>query len=70
MLASLFRLFLFLLLMFAGYGCRQENTHQTPATTADGPPLFTLLASGQTGVAFQNTLTEGLNTNILMYGYF
>lgn len=32
--------------------------------------LFTLLTPEQTGITFQNTLTEGLNTNILMYEYF
>ncbi len=32
--------------------------------------LFTLLFPEQSGVDFQNTLTEGLNTNILMYEYF
>ena len=32
--------------------------------------LFTLLTPEQSGVDFQNTLTEGLNTNILMYEYF
>lgn len=37
---------------------------------ADGPTLFRLLEAEQTQVNFQNTLTEGLNTNILMYEYF
>lgn len=32
--------------------------------------LFTLLPSEKTNINFQNTLTEGLNTNILMYEYF
>jgi hypothetical protein len=35
-----------------------------------GDPLFTLLDPKVTNVTFQNTLTEGLNTNILMYEYF
>ncbi|MBS1577969.1 MAG: VCBS repeat-containing protein [Bacteroidetes bacterium] len=35
-----------------------------------GNHLFTLLTPEQTGVTFQNTLTEGLNTNILVYEYF
>ena len=38
--------------------------------TKEEGPLFTLLPSEETGVDFQNTLTEGLNTNILMYEYF
>ena len=33
-------------------------------------PLFTALSATKTGVDFQNTLTEGLNTNVLMYEYF
>nr|WKN37957.1 VCBS repeat-containing protein [Tunicatimonas sp. TK19036] len=34
------------------------------------PPLFTLLSSRQTQVTFANTLTEGLNTNVMAYEYF
>lgn len=34
------------------------------------PPLFTLLSSQHTGIDFNDSLTEGLNTNILMYEYF
>ncbi|HEY1202141.1 MAG TPA: VCBS repeat-containing protein, partial [Niastella sp.] len=33
-------------------------------------PLFTLLPADSTHVLFTNTLTEGLNTNVLMYEYF
>ena len=40
------------------------------ATGPKGPRLFTSLSPEQTHVYFQNTLTEGLNTNILMYEYF
>ena len=36
----------------------------------DSPSLFTLLTTDETGIAFSNQLTEGLNTNILMYEYF
>src|SRR5687768_15912320 len=32
--------------------------------------LFTLLKPEETNIDFQNLLTEGLNTNILMYEYF
>ncbi|MBD3630098.1 VCBS repeat-containing protein [Cyclobacterium sp.] len=31
---------------------------------------FTLLSPEKTGIDFENTLTEGLNTNILVYEYF
>lgn len=33
-------------------------------------PLFKLLPSEQTHIDFSNTLTEGLNTNVLVYQYF
>jgi enediyne biosynthesis protein E4 len=33
-------------------------------------PLFRLLAPEQTHIGFTNQLTEGLNTNVLMYEYF
>ncbi|WP_207513537.1 VCBS repeat-containing protein [Longitalea luteola] len=33
-------------------------------------PLFTLLPADSTRVTFSNTLTEGLNTNVLVYEYF
>lgn len=39
---------------------------KAPAET----PLFTTLSADQTGIRFQNELTEGLNTNILVYEYF
>src|SRR5688500_4719879 len=58
-------------LLFAGvylfYGCTsQPNETQQE----EGVPLFTLLGPQQTNIDFQNLLTEGLNTNILMYEYF
>ena len=40
------------------------------ASEASGPPLFTLLSPDQTSITFANNLTEGLNTNVLMYEYF
>jgi enediyne biosynthesis protein E4 len=57
-------------------GCNSKTENQqssTPAVAVSQPhstPLFTLLSPQQTGVTFVNTLTEGLNTNILMYEYF
>src|SRR5688500_4001757 len=56
--------YLFLLLLFFTAGCSDKNN-------AEGEnSLFSLLTPEQTGVEFQNLLTEGLNTNILMYEYF
>ena len=49
--------------------CRDQSPQPTDNTKAS-PPLFTLLSPEQTQVAFSNTLTEALNTNVLMYEYF
>ncbi|ULQ51563.1 VCBS repeat-containing protein [Flavihumibacter fluvii] len=48
-------------------GC-QNQPDQT--TTKEGNPIFVQLSPEETNINFQNTLTEGLNTNILMYEYF
>ncbi|OQP58162.1 RNA-binding protein [Niastella vici] len=45
------------------------NSNDKPKQAA-APPLFTLLSADSTHVTFNNTLTEGLNTNVLMYEYF
>lgn len=55
--------------------CQQNAPEQTskedqPASSSNEPPLFTLLAPAKTGINFINQLTEGSNTNILMYEYF
>ncbi|MGN6396055.1 MAG: VCBS repeat-containing protein [Mucilaginibacter sp.] len=63
----------FLPLLFGGIvmitGCTPE-TGSNDGKGEDGKPLFTLLSPEQTHVDFSNTLTEGLNTNVLMYEYF
>jgi hypothetical protein len=46
------------------FGCQKEQ-NKTPELKQ-----FTLLSPAESGVMFENTLTEGLNTNILMYEYF
>lgn len=46
----------------------EEKNDDVPKPT--GKELFTLLDSSETNIDFQNKLTEGLNTNILMYEYF
>ncbi|WP_375446938.1 VCBS repeat-containing protein [uncultured Fibrella sp.] len=48
----------------------QQKTADEAAAADDGPALFTLLPSEKTHVTFTNELTEGLNTNVLMYEYF
>ncbi len=53
--------------LYLSYSCNGLSDKKKEDT---GPALFTLLSSDQTNINFQNTLTEGLNTNILMYEYF
>ena len=43
---------------------------QTESKDKTGQQLFTLLSPEKTNISFENTLTEGLNTNILVYEYF
>ena len=50
-------------------GCQKSSSDES-ATSESGPPLFTSLSPEHTGVTFANNLTEGLNTNVLMYEYF
>ncbi len=68
-LTPLLLLFSFIALM----ACRDKSDSGAgePAGYAQNSlPLFTALAADQTGIHFQNELTEGLNTNILVYEYF
>lgn len=62
-----------LLILFTVLGCK-DKALEKPADVLKSKEitktLFTLLASEQTNINFQNTLKEGLNTNILMYEYF
>ncbi|MFC5410970.1 VCBS repeat-containing protein [Larkinella bovis] len=52
-------------------GCRDSSSkEEKTAVENTGPPLFTLLSPDETQVTFANNLTEGLNTNVLMYEYF
>lgn len=50
------------------FSCSPEPKSSTVEVTAD--PLFTLLSPEESKIDFQNTIEEGLNTNILMYEYF
>ncbi|WP_445438766.1 VCBS repeat-containing protein [Dyadobacter pollutisoli] len=51
-------------------GCKKSSGSEETRETVGGPPLFTLLAPEKTKIDFANALTEGLNTNVLMYEYF
>ena len=44
--------------------------HSDHKNESQKQPLFSLLSPSQTNIHFSNTLTEGLNTNVLMYEYF
>lgn len=57
----------FCLLLFIS-GCSGNDGAASPEQAT--APLFTLLPADSTQVSFNNTLTEGLNTNVLMYEYF
>ncbi len=48
-------------------GCNRQADNYKEET---GKPLFTLLPAEKTGIQFSNVLTEGPNTNVLMYEYF
>ena len=62
---KVYALFIFFLIL---QGCRQGDPKEK---SLDKPvPLFTLLSPEKTNIHFANTLTEGLNTNVLMYEYF
>ncbi|MCE7065499.1 VCBS repeat-containing protein [Dyadobacter sp. CY326] len=51
-------------------GCNKSGDAGQAKEGNNEPPLFTLLSAEKTKIDFANTLTEGLNTNVLMYEYF
>jgi len=51
-------------------GCQKKTSSDKQDSALVGDPLFTLLAPEQTSITFENTLTESLNGNVLMYEYF
>ncbi|MDB5264226.1 MAG: RNA-binding protein [Adhaeribacter sp.] len=53
------------------FACQQRPSGEKKAASAvPANPLFVLLSPEKTGVRFANNLTEGLNTNVLVYEYF
>lgn len=50
------------------FGCK--NSLEDKGSSQPVTPLFTLLPTSQTHVDFNNSLEEGLNTNVLIYEYF
>ena len=67
---KLHRTTVFLIALLGLSSCQRSADEQAKEGTPSQPTLFTLLTPAQTGVDFANTLSEGLNTNILMYEYF
>ncbi len=63
-LASIFGIFL--ISIFSR--CSNESTVEK--TSASAPSLFKLVPSSASHIDFSNPLTEGANTNVLMYEYF
>jgi hypothetical protein len=64
----LFRLLPFLFFGIILCGCHRKVSDAS--NSSDKQTLFKLLSPEQTHIDFSNTLTEGLNTNVLMYQYF
>ena len=56
-----------LFIIFVTAGCGQNKK---AGASDQQETLFKLLPSEQTHIDFSNTLTEGLNTNVLIYQYF
>lgn len=65
--SSLFFLWPVLALLSCNTPSVKEEAELAEAKT---PTLFTLLPFQKTGINFSNKLSEGLNTNVLMYEYF
>ena len=65
---KLFSQLLFIGILFLS-ACKNHAENNASADD-NGKPLFTLLTPEQTHIDFNNLLTEGLNTNVLMYEYF
>ncbi len=57
--------YLLLIIITSLAGCNNKDDKG-----AEGAPLFKLLSPAETHVDFSNNLTEGLNTNVLVYEYF
>lgn len=63
------RLVCLLFFIVSIFPCCNSSSEKEEASD-DAGHLFTLLPSSQTNINFTNSLTEGLNTNVLLYEYF
>ena len=61
------KLLILISLIFTLSNCKKTTQN---GETDNSEALFQLLPSEKTHVDFQNVITEGLNTNVLMYEYF
>lgn len=62
------RISCFIPLLLLLWNCSSEPKQDQEEVS--GSKMFTLLSPQETNIDFQNLLTEGLNTNILVYEYF
>ncbi|MET4082747.1 hypothetical protein ABIB40_002711 [Pedobacter sp. UYP30] len=59
------RIAFFVLIVVGWFGCKQSKTK-----TSEDKVLFKPLSYENTHIGFNNKLTEGLNTNVVLYQYF
>ncbi|NNK18064.1 MAG: VCBS repeat-containing protein, partial [Maribacter sp.] len=59
----------FSILVLLIISCKNEKIGEIKTEVPSSPSLFTLLPKEKTNIHFENTLTEGLNANVLMYEY-
>ena len=64
-----YKFFYFSIVTLLIISCKNEKNIEVKADISSSPPLFTLMPKEQTNIHFENTLTEGLNANVLMYEY-
>src|ERR1700753_1549671 len=57
-------------IFLAGCGRTDKPAVDNPSSPDDSNALFRLVPSEKSHVTFNNQLTEGLNTNVLLYEYF
>jgi hypothetical protein len=62
-------LYIFLFIGFASLTACKNSSGESDRRV-NGTPLFTLLPASHTHIDFNNSLEEGLNTNVLIYEYF
>ncbi|MDN5202198.1 VCBS repeat-containing protein [Fulvivirgaceae bacterium BMA10] len=65
-----FAIWQYLFVLIVVFGCSNDRPDSDVVDEENVPSRFVLLPPEQTNVDFQNILTEGLNTNVLMYEYF